>query len=147
MDLHEIVARRWNVTSDLQLPLRRIYTSLSAWAVWIAAIGNMCSIQMVIVFAPTYLNQVIFWLISIRSLWILSKTIVMNAICIEVAIIYTCRWNDTKTMLSYCLMVIVKGKVMTTAWIQIQKKKMTQSSKLRERIGARINEWMHEWMP
>uniref|UniRef100_A0A914RC71 Major facilitator superfamily (MFS) profile domain-containing protein n=1 Tax=Parascaris equorum TaxID=6256 RepID=A0A914RC71_PAREQ len=46
------------LTSFIQLPLRRIYTSLSAWAVWIAAIGNMCSIQMVVVFAPTYLNQV-----------------------------------------------------------------------------------------
>uniref|UniRef100_F1L3E6 Sialin n=1 Tax=Ascaris suum TaxID=6253 RepID=F1L3E6_ASCSU len=54
----KLCSSKENANND-RLPLRRIYTSLSAWAVWIAAIGNMCSIQMVIVFAPTYLNQVL----------------------------------------------------------------------------------------
>ncbi|VDM44865.1 unnamed protein product [Toxocara canis] len=42
-----------------KLPIRQICMTPSAWAVWIAAIGNMYSVQMVVVFAPTYLNQVL----------------------------------------------------------------------------------------
>ncbi|MFH4978875.1 hypothetical protein AB6A40_005584 [Gnathostoma spinigerum] len=33
----------------------------SVWAVWIAAIGNMFSIHMVVVFAPIYLHQVLHY--------------------------------------------------------------------------------------
>lgn len=35
-----------------------IFQTLSVWAIWIAAVGNMYSIQMVVVFAPTYISQV-----------------------------------------------------------------------------------------
>ncbi|KAK0426788.1 hypothetical protein QR680_009901 [Steinernema hermaphroditum] len=42
-----------------RVPLKAIYSSISVWAVWIAAIGNMYAIQMVVVFSPTYISQVL----------------------------------------------------------------------------------------
>uniref|UniRef100_A0A914E0B3 Major facilitator superfamily (MFS) profile domain-containing protein n=1 Tax=Acrobeloides nanus TaxID=290746 RepID=A0A914E0B3_9BILA len=41
------------------LPLKEIFTNAGVWAVWIAAIGNMYSIQMVVVFAPTFIKEVL----------------------------------------------------------------------------------------
>lgn len=41
-----------------KLPVREIFKTSSVWAIWIAAIGNMYSIQMVVVFAPIYISQV-----------------------------------------------------------------------------------------
>ncbi|VDM23220.1 unnamed protein product [Wuchereria bancrofti] len=45
--------------SEDKLPIREIFQTSSVWAIWIAAIGNMYSIQMVVVFAPTYISQVL----------------------------------------------------------------------------------------
>uniref|UniRef100_A0A0R3S6D8 MFS domain-containing protein n=1 Tax=Elaeophora elaphi TaxID=1147741 RepID=A0A0R3S6D8_9BILA len=45
--------------SGEKLPIREICQTLSVWSIWIAAIGNMYSIQMVVVFAPTYISQVL----------------------------------------------------------------------------------------
>ncbi|VDO10802.1 unnamed protein product, partial [Brugia timori] len=45
--------------SEDKLPIREIFQTTSVWAIWIAAIGNMYSIQMVVVFAPTYISQVL----------------------------------------------------------------------------------------
>ncbi|VDK84477.1 unnamed protein product [Litomosoides sigmodontis] len=45
--------------SDEKLPIRMIFQALPVWAIWIAALGNMYSIQMVVVFAPTYISQVL----------------------------------------------------------------------------------------
>ncbi|KAM3722414.1 Sodium-dependent phosphate transport protein [Dirofilaria immitis] len=42
-----------------KLPIREIFRTSSVWAIWIAAIGNMYSIQMVVIFAPTYISQVL----------------------------------------------------------------------------------------
>ncbi|TKR59773.1 hypothetical protein L596_029400 [Steinernema carpocapsae] len=42
-----------------RVPMKAIYSSISVWAVWIAAIGNMYGIQMVIVFSPTYISQIL----------------------------------------------------------------------------------------
>ncbi|EFO17360.2 hypothetical protein LOAG_11139 [Loa loa] len=44
---------------DEKLPIREIFQTSSVWAIWIAAIGNMYSIQMVVIFAPTYISQVL----------------------------------------------------------------------------------------
>ncbi|CAG9537643.1 unnamed protein product [Cercopithifilaria johnstoni] len=45
--------------SDEKVPFQEIFQTLSVWAIWIAAVGNMYSIQMVVVFAPTYISQVL----------------------------------------------------------------------------------------
>lgn len=41
-----------------KLPIREIFQTSSVWAIWIASIGNMYSIQMIVVFAPIYISQV-----------------------------------------------------------------------------------------
>lgn len=45
------------------IPYKKIYRDPAVWAVWIAALGNMACIQMLIVYAPTYFKHVScgFW--------------------------------------------------------------------------------------
>uniref|UniRef100_A0A915Q470 Major facilitator superfamily (MFS) profile domain-containing protein n=1 Tax=Setaria digitata TaxID=48799 RepID=A0A915Q470_9BILA len=45
--------------SDQKLPIQKIIRTSAVWAVWLAALGNMYSIQMVVVFAPIYISQVL----------------------------------------------------------------------------------------
>ncbi|VDN05036.1 unnamed protein product [Thelazia callipaeda] len=45
--------------NDTKLPVGEIFATPSVWAIWVAAAANMYSIQMVVVFAPTYINQVL----------------------------------------------------------------------------------------
>uniref|UniRef100_A0A915E3M6 Uncharacterized protein n=1 Tax=Ditylenchus dipsaci TaxID=166011 RepID=A0A915E3M6_9BILA len=43
------------------LSLKDICTNTSVWAIWVAAVGNMYAIQMLILFSPTYIREILHY--------------------------------------------------------------------------------------
>lgn len=41
------------------IPYKKIYADRAVWAVWIASVGNMTTVQTLILFGPTYFNRVL----------------------------------------------------------------------------------------
>lgn len=52
-------AKVLNKRSARKVPYNAILKTPAVWAVWVAAIGNMFGIQMVILYAPTFLKEVL----------------------------------------------------------------------------------------